>query len=146
MINIKVKVKKLSDNAIIPTYQHSDGDSGVDLYSAENIYVPHYGRVLVHTGLAMDIPNGYEGCIRPRSGNALKLGLTVLNTPGTIDANYRGEIGVILYNTTCKGIEISIGDRIAQMVFQKIPRVEFLEVSELDKTNRGADGFGSTGR
>ena len=143
---IQVKVKKLLSDAIIPAYQHPNGDSGVDLYSIEEKLIHSHQRALIHTGLAMAIPEGYEGCIRPRSGNALKLGLTVLNTPGTIDANYRGEIGIILYNSSVEPVKVSKGDRVAQMVFQKIPRVEFLEVSELDDTDRNNGGFGSTGK
>ena len=142
---IRVKVKKLRDEAIIPSYAH-DGDSGVDLYAIEDMEIyPYGGRVLVPTGLSMAIPKGYEGLIRPRSGNALKRGITVLNTPGTIDSNYRGEIGVILCNTTREKIYIHSGDRIAQMVFKEVPKVEFDICDELDETDRGTGGFGSTG-
>lgn len=141
----EILVKKLNPKAILPTYAHT-GDSGWDLYSCENVILPPNGRVLVSTGLAMAIPQGYEGCIRPRSGNALKLGYTVLNTPGTIDSNYRGEIKVILFNTTDNVILIKEKDRIAQMVIQKLPIIFLKEVNELDSTNRGSDGFGSTGK
>lgn len=140
-----IKIKKLVPNAILPDMAHS-GDSGFDLYSVENSIVEARGRILVHTGIALAIPNGYEGCIRPRSGNALKLGYTVLNTPGTIDAGYRGEISVIIQNTTPNDIFINKGDRIAQLVIQKLPSVNFIEVKELDETTRGDNGFGSTGR
>ena len=141
----EILVKKINPKAILPTYAHT-GDSGWDLYSCENAILPPNGRVLVSTGLAMAIPQGYEGCIRPRSGNALKLGYTVLNTPGTIDSNYRGEIKVILFNTTDNVILIKEQDRIAQMVIQKLPIIFLKEVDELDLTNRGSDGFGSTGK
>ena len=141
----EILVKKLNPKAILPTYAHT-GDSGWDLYSCENVILPPNGRVLVSTGLAMAIPQGYEGCIRPRSGNALKFGYTVLNTPGTIDSNYRGEIKVILFNTTDNVILIKEQDRIAQMVIQKLPIIFLKEVNELDSTNRGSDGFGSTGK
>ena len=144
-MNKVVLVKKLTDDVIIPQYQHARGDSGFDLHSIESITIQPHDRALVHTGLAMAIPEGYEGCIRPRSGLALQKGLTVLNTPGTIDANYRGEIGVILFNTSSIPIEIVTGERIAQIVFQKVPRIDILEVTELDETDRGSNGFGSTG-
>lgn len=141
---IRVKIKKLRDEAIIPSYSH-DGDSCVDLYSIEEAVLNPLSRRLIHTGLSMAIPKGYEGLIRPRSGNALKRGITVLNTPGTIDSNYRGEIGVILYNATRDQIYIHEGDRIAQMAFKEVPKVEFDICDELDDTNRGVGGFGSTG-
>ncbi len=141
---IRVKVKKLRDEAVIPAYAH-DGDSGVDLYALEETVINPLSRKLIPTGLSMAIPKGYEGLIRPRSGNALKRGITVLNTPGTIDSNYRGEIGVILYNSTRDDIYIHAGDRIAQMVFKEVPQVEFDICDELDETDRGAGGFGSTG-
>ena len=140
-----VKIKKISDDAIVPKYQHTHGDSGVDLHSIDSVTINPYERVLIHTGLIMAIPDGYEGCIRPRSGLALKKGLTVLNTPGTIDSNYRGEIGVILFNTSDEPVDISVGDRIAQMVFQELPSIGIVPVSELDETERGYNGFGSTG-
>ena len=141
---IHVKIKKLRDGAVIPSYAH-DGDSCVDLYSIDETVLNPLGRKLIHTGLSMAIPKGYEGLIRPRSGNALKKGITVLNTPGTIDSNYRGEIGVILYNSTPDQIYIHVGDRIAQMAFKEIPKVEFDICDELDETDRGDGGFGSTG-
>ncbi len=142
---IIIQIKKLSISAIIPKYAHL-GDSGMDLYSNERIVIESHDRGLVHTGIAMAIPEGYEGCIRPRSGNALKLGLTVLNTPGTVDSNYRGEIGVILYNTNDHALVIEPGDRIAQMVIQEVPSIVLEEVDDLDNTDRGTGGFGSTGR
>ena len=144
-MNKVVLVKKLTDDVIIPQYQHARGDSGFDLHSIESITIQPHDRALVHTGLAMAIPEGYEGCIRPRSGLALQKGLTVLNTPGTIDANYRGEIGVILFNASNEPVDISVGDRIAQMVFQELPSIGIIPVSELDETERGYNGFGSTG-
>ena len=142
---IRVKVKKLRDEAIIPSYAH-DGDACVDLYSLEETVINPLDRKLILTGLSMAIPKGYEGLIRPRSGNALKRGITVLNTPGTIDSNYRGEIGVILYNTTRDPIYIHAGDRIAQMTFKEVTQVDFDICDELDETDRGSGGFGSTGR
>jgi dUTP pyrophosphatase len=100
---------------------------------------------LVQTGLFLEIPVGYEAQVRPRSGLALKKGITVLNTPGTIDADYRGEIGVILVNISNQPFVINDGERIAQLVFAKVEQSEFLEVEELSSTERGAGGFGSTG-
>jgi dUTP pyrophosphatase len=102
-------------------------------------------RLMVPTGLAMAIPKGYEGCVRPRSGWAWKHGLTVLNSPGTIDSDYRGEIKVILYNTGKEPILIANGERIAQLVVQVVPQIMVSVVSELDETTRGEGGFGSTG-
>lgn len=104
------------------------------------------GRALIHTGLYAELPEGYEIQIRPRSGMALKQGVTVLNTPGTIDADYRGELGIILINLSNEVVDIKNGDRIAQMVIQKVERLAIEEVEELDTTERGAGGFGHTGK
>lgn len=102
------------------------------------------GRVLIPTGLKMAIPSGYEGMVRPRSGLALKNGITLVNTPGCVDADYRGDIGVILINHGCDPFDVHQGDRIAQLVINKIEQVEFEIVDALDDTARGAGGFGST--
>lgn len=121
--------------------------AGVDLHANidENITLKSLERTLVPTGLYMAIPAGYEGQVRPRSGMAAKHGITVLNTPGTIDADYRGEIKVILVNLSNEPFEIVPGERIAQMVFVKHETAEFEEVESLDETQRGQGGFGSTG-
>lgn len=121
--------------------------AGVDLHANidENITLKPLERTLVPTGLYMAIPVGYEGQVRPRSGMAAKHGITVLNTPGTIDADYRGEIKVILVNLSNEEFEIVPGERIAQMVFAKHETAEFEEVESLDETQRGQGGFGSTG-
>ena len=121
--------------------------AGVDLHANidENITLRPLERTLVPTGLYMAIPDGYEGQVRPRSGMAAKHGITVLNTPGTIDADYRGEIKVILVNLSNESFEIVPGERIAQMVFAKHETAEFEEVESLDETQRGQGGFGSTG-
>lgn len=121
--------------------------AGVDLHANidENIILKPLERTLVPTGLYMAIPAGYEGQVRPRSGMAAKHGITVLNTPGTIDADYRGEIKVILVNLSNEPFEIVPGERIAQMVFVKHETAEFVEVGSLDETQRGQGGFGSTG-
>jgi len=128
----------------IPQYGRA-GDAGADLVANEDIRIPAYGRALVATGTAVAIPDGYVGLIHPRSGLAAKEGITVLNTPGTIDSGYRGEIKVILYNSTDRGYWVKNGDRIAQLVIQEFVTAQFEEVEELDTTERGGMGFGSTG-
>ena len=139
-----LKVKKLHKDAVIPSYA-KNGDAGMDLYSVEAIGILSGERVLVKTGISIELPKGYEAQIRPRSGLALKKGITVLNTPGTIDEGYRGEIGVILINHSDEIVFIQKGDRIAQMVINKIESVKIEEVKELSDTDRGTGGFGSTG-
>lgn len=121
--------------------------AGVDLRANIDapIVMPPLGRALVPTGLFMALPKGYEAQVRPRSGMALKQGVTVLNSPGTIDADYRGEIGVILINLSDVEVKINDGDRIAQMVICKYEQVVFDEVEKLDETERGSGGFGHTG-
>lgn len=121
--------------------------AGVDLRANIDapIVLPPLGRALVPTGLFMALPKGYEAQVRPRSGMALKQGVTVLNSPGTIDADYRGEIGVILINLSDVEVKINDGDRIAQMVIGKYEQVVFDEVEKLDETERGSGGFGHTG-
>ena len=121
--------------------------AGVDLRANIDapIVMPPLGRALVPTGLFMALPKGYEAQVRPRSGMALKQGVTVLNSPGTIDADYRGEIGVILINLSDVEVKINDGDRIAQMVICKYEQVVFDEVEKLDETERGSSGFGHTG-
>lgn len=121
--------------------------AGVDLRANIDapIVMPPLGRALVPTGLFMALPKGYEAQVRPRSGMALKQGVTVLNSPGTIDADYRGEIGVILINLSDVEVKINDGDRIAQMVIGKYEQVVFDEVDKLDETERGSGGFGHTG-
>lgn len=121
--------------------------AGIDLRANIDapIVMPPLGRALVPTGLFMALPKGYEAQVRPRSGMALKQGVTVLNSPGTIDADYRGEIGVILINLSDVEVKINDGDRIAQMVIGKYEQVVFDEVEKLDETERGSGGFGHTG-
>ena len=143
-MSIKVLVKKINENAKMPSYAHY-GDAGVDLYSARDTVVPPHGRALVPTGLKIAIPNGYEGQVRPKSGLALKHGITVLNTPGTVDAPYRGEVGVILFNSSDNEYVARSGEKIAQMVFCKVENAEFELVEDLPETDRGEGGFGSTG-
>ena len=121
--------------------------AGVDLRAAleEPVVLPPLGRALIPTGLFMAIPAGYEGQVRPRSGLAAKHGVTVLNTPGTVDADYRGEVKVILVNLSDTPFTIEPGERIAQMVFARCEQAQLEEVESLDETQRGAGGFGSTG-
>ena len=128
----------------MPAYAH-EGDAGMDISSAEDVDIPPMGRALVHTGLVMALPMGYEAQVRPRSGLALKKGITVLNTPGTIDAGYRGEVGVILANFGEAVFQVRKGDKIAQLVIAPVTRALAVEVAEVDETERGEGGFGSTG-
>ncbi|MBR4523364.1 MAG: dUTP diphosphatase [Kiritimatiellae bacterium] len=140
-----LKFKRIHPDAQIPAYAHPD-DAGMDLRSVEELVVKPGARALVHTGLVTMLPDGYEAQVRPRSGLALKRGVTVLNTPGTIDAGYRGEVGVILANFGETDFAVAKGDKIAQMVIAPVTRPEqVLEVDEIDATGRGAGGFGSTG-
>ena len=144
---IKVLIKKLSHNAQIPIYK-TDGSSGMDLMALiENkITIAPYKSALIPTGLSVAIPDDTEIQIRPRSGLAAKSNITVLNTPGTVDSDYRGELKVILFNNGEKDFVVNNGDRIAQMVLMPILKVEFEEVNELPETIRGSGGFGSTGK
>ena len=139
-----VSFKRLVPEAVLPAYAHP-GDAGMDLCSVESLVIPAGGRSLVRTGLKMALPAGYEAQVRPRSGLALKRGVTVLNTPGTIDDGSRGEIGVVLANFGDEDFRVETGDRIAQMVIAPVTRAEISETDELDATDRGEGGFGSTG-
>jgi dUTP pyrophosphatase len=128
----------------LPTYA-TDGAAGMDVVAAEDLTLAPGARHAVATGFAMAIPEGFEVQVRPRSGLALKHGVTCLNTPGTIDSDYRGEVKVILANLGSEPFEIKRGDRIAQLVPAPVQRAALLEVSSLDDTTRGSGGFGSTG-
>lgn len=140
-----VKFKKLNPDAVIPDYAHV-GDAGMDLYSIQDDIIEPLTWKLIPTGLACELPEGTEGQVRSKSGIALKNGVFVLNTPGTVDENYRGEIGVVLYNLNTKEpFVIKKGQKIAQYVINAIEYVDTLEVEELDETSRGEGGFGSTG-
>lgn len=143
MNKIEIKVKT-EGGAILPTYA-TVGSSGMDLRASEALTIKSGERACVATGLYLEIPLGYEAQIRPRSGLALKKGITVLNTPGTIDSDYRGEIKVILINLGKEDFVIELGDRIAQMVFSSVTHAELLKVEDLDETKRASGGFGSTG-
>jgi dUTP pyrophosphatase len=139
-----VKFRKIDPAAILPSYAHP-GDAGMDVRSVEELVVEPGGRKLVRTGLVMMLPPGYEAQVRPRSGLALKNGVTVLNTPGTIDEGYRGEVGVILANLGAEPFRVEKGAKIAQIVIAPCTRAEIVETAEVDETARGAGGFGSTG-
>ena len=148
MDTIIVKVKRLDNNTDLPlpSYQ-SDGSSGLDLCAAvtNNLTLQPGDIKLIPTGLSISLPEGYEAQIRPRSGLALKYGLGFVNAPGTIDADYRGEIGVIAINWGKKPLTIKRGERIAQMVIHTVSRAIVEEVNELDTTQRGEGGFGHSG-
>ena len=138
------KIKKLNENAIIPRRAYHS-DSGIDLFTYEDFIIGVGQRKLIKVGLAIEIPVGYEVQIRSRSGNAYKHGVVVLNSPGTIDQQYRGELGVILINHGHTEVEFKAGTAIAQMVVNKVELVDFELCDELDDTERGSGGFGSTG-
>ena len=131
-------------NLPLPAYE-SDGAAGLDLRAAEDGEIATGGRAIVATGLTIALPRGFEGQVRPRSGLAAKHGVTVLNAPGTIDSDYRGEIKVILVNFGNETFRIARGDRIAQLIVAPVTRVEIEEAAALDATVRGAGGFGSSG-
>nr|WP_051105153.1 dUTP diphosphatase [Catelliglobosispora koreensis] len=143
---VSVPVQRLDPDLPLPGYAHP-GDAGADLYAAEDAELGPGERKLVRTGIAIALPEGFVGLVHPRSGLAVKLGVTVLNAPGTVDAGYRGEILVNLVNhDPLKPAKISRGDRIAQLVVQRVERARFHSVDELSDSARGAGGHGSTGR
>lgn len=143
---VPVLVKRLEGNDDLPLPAYAtDGAAGMDVVSAEDVTLAPGARHAVATGLALAIPAGFEIQVRPRSGLALKHGITVPNTPGTIDSDYRGELKVILINHGGEPFQIRRGDRVAQLVLAPVTRAGWLEVDELDDTARGAGGFGSTG-
>lgn len=141
---MRVKIKKLNPNAIIPKYQSSEA-AGFDLHSVEEFVLEPRERRAVKTGLAMEIDKGYELQVRGRSGLALKHGVGLVNAPGTVDSDYRGEIMAILINHGSEPFEVKVGDRIAQAVLKEVVQAEIVEVDELGSSDRGAGGFGSTG-
>ncbi len=140
---VEVKVKRLRESAVLPSYAHA-GDAGMDIYSDENFVLGPNMRHTFSTGISMAFPEGYVALVWDKSGLASKKGVTVLG--GVIDAGYRGEYKVVLYNTTEDDFEVRKGDKLAQILLQKIERGEVREVSELEETTRGEGGFGSTGR
>lgn len=142
---MKIKIKKLDSNAIIPKYQTEEA-AGFDLHSVESFTLKPRERKAVKTGLAMEIDKGYELQVRGRSGLALKHGISLVNAPGTVDSDYRGEIMAILINHGNDDFQVSIGDRIAQAVLKEVIQAKIIEVDELGDSDRGAGGFGSTGK
>ncbi|MCH3926872.1 MAG: dUTP diphosphatase [Atopobiaceae bacterium] len=143
--HIILPIKRLDEEVELPSYAY-EGDAGLDLRSAEDVVLKPFERRLVSTGLAIAIPDGYAGFVQPRSGLALREGLSMANTPGLIDAHYRGELKVCTINLDPeREIHITKGERIAQLVIQKVPRVSLMEVDSLDETDRGVGGFGSSG-
>ena len=145
MADIQLRIKRLDKDLELPVYA-KPGDAGLDLRSAIDADIEPGCRKLIPTGIALGIPAGFAGFIQPRSGLALKQGMTIVNTPGLIDSGYRGEIGVVALNTDLKEtIHIKRGDRVAQLVIQAVPVVEVVEVQELDLTERSETGFGSSG-
>lgn len=142
---VNVSIKRLDPAVELPTYAY-EGDAGLDLRANESATLAPFERKLISTGIAIALPDGYAGFVQPRSGMALKRGLSIVNTPGLIDAHYRGELKVILINLDAhEPVSIERGERIAQLVIQQVPQVRLAEVDELDETDRGASGFGSSG-
>ena len=146
MLKVQIKILPHGQDLPLPRYM-SEHAAGMDLYAAVNpeVVIPPGEWKLVPTGISIALPEGYEAQVRPRSGLALKQGVSILNTPGTVDADYRGEVGVILMNHSKENLVIRRGDRIAQMIINQIERIAFEEVEELPGSERGAGGFGSTG-
>lgn len=140
-----LEIKRTDPDLPLPRYAHP-GDAGLDLYAAEDVVLIPFQRRLIPTGVAVAIPEGYAGFVQPRSGLAIKQGVSLVNTPGLIDSHYRGEIRVILINLDPeRPVTIVRGDKIAQLVIQPVARVELVEAAELSQTARGEGGFGSTG-
>ena len=146
MSNLQVLITRLDETLPLPRYSKG-GDAGADIYSRIDITLAPGERALVPTGIAIAIPDGYVALVHPRSGLAIKHGVTMVNAPGTVDAGYRGELQCILINHDLQeSVTFKHGDRIAQLVFQKVERVDFVEVTSLPGSGRGDGGFGSTGR
>lgn len=143
--DVTVQFKALSDAAVLPSAANA-GDAGYDLTAVEAGVVPARGRATFGTGIAVALPDGWGGFVLPRSGLAAKHGVTVLNAPGLIDSGYRGEVRVVLVNHSDDDYTVSVGDRVAQLVVQRAGIVEWVQAAELDDTDRGASGFGGSGR
>jgi dUTP pyrophosphatase len=143
---VQVRIRRLRPGAVVPRYM-TPLAAGVDLVAAidEPVRIHAHERATIGTGVAISLPEGYEAQVRPRSGLAAQHGITLVNSPGTIDADYRGEIRVILINHGSEPFTVRPGDRIAQMIVGPVARVDWLEVDELDETSRGGGGFGHTG-
>jgi dUTP pyrophosphatase len=146
MSSVEVLITRLDPDLPLPRYAKG-GDAGADIVSRMDITLAPGERALVPTGIAIALPDGYVALVHPRSGLAIKHGVTMVNAPGTVDAGYRGELQIILINhDKSESVSFKRGDRIAQLVIQKVERAEFVEVRELPGSGRGAGGFGSTGR
>jgi dUTP pyrophosphatase len=146
MSSVEVLITRLDPELPLPRYAKG-GDAGADIVSRIDITLAPGERALVPTGIAIALPDGYVALVHPRSGLAIKHGVTMVNAPGTVDAGYRGELQIILINhDKNESVSFKRGDRIAQLVIQKVERAEFVEVRELPRSGRGAGGFGSTGR
>lgn len=139
-----IKFKKLDENVVLPNFAHPE-DAGMDIYSNEEKIIEPYTWGLVKTGFCMELPSGYEAQVRSKSGLTLKSGLIVLNSPGTVDENYRGEVCVILMNVSKVSYKIEKYQKIAQMVINKVEHLKMQEVEDISSSQRGAGGFGSTG-
>ncbi len=142
--SVRIEVVRDDPTLALPAYAR-EGDAGLDLAAAQPATLPPGGRALVPTGLRVAIPPGYAGLVLPRSGLALRAGVTVLNAPGLVDSGYRGEIGVLLINHGAEPVTIARGERVAQLVIQAVARATLVEVGALGESARGAGGFGSTG-
>lgn len=141
----RLPVQRLHPDAVVPTYAHP-GDAGLDLTSVTSVTLAPGERAAAPTGLAMAIPEGWVGLVHPRSGLARRYGVTVANAPGTIDAGYRGEVLVLLVNLGDEPVTLEAGERVAQLLLQRVGAAEVVEVTSLDDSSRGTGGFGSTGR
>ena len=142
---MEIKVERVNKDVELPQYQHFGEDAGLDLHAAEELTIKKGEYKLVKTGLKIAVPKGYAAFVYPRSGLALKKGITVLNADGVIDSGYRGEIGVILINHGDKDFKVNFNDRIAQLIIQKVNLIECNEVDSLSESERGEGGFGHTG-
>jgi len=142
---VRLTIRRLDPALPLPAYAH-EGDAGLDLYAAKSVTLTPGRRELIPTGVAIELPEGYAGFVQPRSGRALRDGLSLVNTPGLIDSHYRGEISVIAINLDAqRPLVIAYGDKIAQLVVQRVERCELFETDTLSETARGEGGFGSTG-
>jgi dUTP pyrophosphatase len=145
-MTVKILIKRLDPDVPLPNYAKG-GDAGADIVSAIDVTLEPGERALVPTGISIALPDGYVALVHPRSGLAIKHGVTMVNAPGTVDAGYRGELKLILINhDKNESVSFKRGDRVAQLVIQQVERAEFIEVQELPGSGRGTDGFGSTGR